>query len=224
MSLLEGIIGNPIILVAAAIGVVGVGVIIYLNKSAANPFVGSGENNKKTVDILRPIDHSGFPLKIIDETEKGLIGPKIRDVYWRLYKGGPGWNFPKGTRQFYAMEGDAYTEVFVDDAPRKVRLPDAMRILWGDVAYEKMPFALKDILEKHQFAVTIEPQPVPKKDKDIVVTMEDHDKENIKAGMEELRKNMKNKHKLDWMTLLQGAAIGVVLGIMLVSFKVIKLA
>ena len=223
MSLLSGIMENPLIIVAAAIGVVGVGIIVWMNKKDSNPFVQSS-GGKKSIIVFSPKDKRAKEIRIKEETETRLDCGKVGTVDIRYYKTGPGWNFPGGVTKFVGIDGVGYTAVIVDDKPRQLKLPQALQILWGQEAYDKMPKALKDPLERHTFGVTITPESVPDEDKNLKINAEDRDKENIKTGMEELRKNMKNKHKLDWMTLLQGAAMGIVVGILLVSFKVIKLA
>lgn len=222
-SIIAYVISEPLIIVAAVIGVVGIGIIIYLNKKGENPFVASS-SGKKSIIVFSPKDKRAKEIKIKEETETRLDCGKIGTVDVRYYKTGPGWNFPGGVTKFIGIDGTAYTSVILDDKPRTVKLSEALQFLWGWDAYNKMPAALRGPLEKHQFGVTIYPEKVPDEDKNLKINAEDRDKENIKTGMEELRKNMKNKHKMDWMTLLQGAALGIVLGIMLVSFKVIKLA
>ena len=223
MSLLSGIIENPLIIVAAVIGVVGVGIIVWMNKKDSNPFVQSS-GGKKSIIVFSPKDKRAKEIRIKEETETRLDCGKVGTVDIRYYKTGPGWNFPGGVTKFVGIDGTAYTSLIVDDKPRNVTLSEALRVLWGPTAYDKMPPSLKDPLEKHRFGVTIKPEEVPTEDKTLKINAEDRDKENIKAAMDELRHNMKNKHKIDWQTLLLGAMGGIIVGVLLVSFKVIKLA
>ena len=52
MSLLDSIIGNPIIIIAAAIGIVGVGIIVWMNKKDSNPFVKSSGGNIIAIALI----------------------------------------------------------------------------------------------------------------------------------------------------------------------------
>lgn len=221
MSIAE-FLGQPLILAAAGLGVAGVAAAAWVMRRNGGTPTGGG-SGKKSIIVFSPKDKRGKELRIKEETETRLDCGKVGSVDVRYYKTGPGWNFPGGATRFLGIDGTAYTSVILDDKPRQVTLPEALRILWGDAAYAKMPQTLKDPLERHQIGVTIQPTEVPTEDKNLKINAEDRDKENIKAGMDELRHNMKNKHKPDWAQLGGAAAIGILIGVLMVNWNVIKL-
>lgn len=222
MSLFDALAGNLPIVAGAAILAVG-GIAYFQMQKGGNSNPGSG-GAKKSILVFSPKDKRGKEIKIKEETETRLDCGKVGSVDVRFYKTGPGWNFPNGVTKFLGIEGTAYTALAIDDKPRNVTLSEALRVLWGPAAYEKMPQALKDPLEKHRFGVTIQPERVPEEDKAMKITAEDRDKENIKVGMEELRKNMQKKGKIDWVQAASFIAIGILVGVFLVNWNVIKLA
>ena len=223
MSLLSGIMENPLIIVAAAIGVVGVGIIVWMNKKDSSPMLGGGKPGKGKIIVLQTRDKRAYELPIKKERELTL--ETVKDgIPRRYYKAGPGYTLPNGSTLFFGLEGTAYTALPRDDKAQSMGLPAALKSLWGNEAYDKMPKALKEPLEKHGFGVTIYPEKIADEDKYPHINVENISDEKKEKLVGYVAKAIKDEGKMDWKTMLLGAALGLVVGIMLVSFKVIKLA
>jgi hypothetical protein len=212
-------LSNPLLVggVVAVVGAVAAGGA-YMYAKQGTPVA----NGKKTIMVLSPRDKRFYDTNA-QETEKSLEGKRGKTEF-RYWKTGPGWSGEKGVVRFLALDGNAYTAAVIDDKPVTVKLPEALRVLWGKDAYEKMPKPLKQILENHVFGVTIVPSEVPSEDKTRVISAENVDKENIKIAMDVLGKRLKNKGKMDWMATFVGVAIGGFLVYILCNIHVLPVA
>jgi hypothetical protein len=211
---------QPMVLGTLGLGVAGALALVYtqLNKGALGGIVSSG--GKKKIIILQTRDKRAYELPIKRERELTLEAKKDGKER-RYYKAGPGFTLPNGTTIFFGLEGSAYTAIVKDDKSQSMGLPAAMRSLWGDQAYDKMPQALKEPLEKHRFGVTIYPEKIANEDKMVELTAESVDDENDKKALDHLGNALKNNKKMDWMTFLQGAAIGLAVCYILANMHVL---
>ena len=182
------------------------------------------KKTSKSIDVLRPRDKRAFTMPIIAETEISLRCPKKDGVYWRFYKTGPGWTFPKGVTKFFGIEGTAYTAVLRNDKPVTMRLSQALQTLWGIDEYKKIPSQLRDIIEKHGFGVTISPEKIPDEDKTGGLSAANVDDENDQKAMDRLAKAMKDKGKIDYTHVLLGFLGGIVIAWIAVSMHWIRVA
>ncbi len=210
-----------LVLIAIAFGAV-VAIVIVMRGGAIGLKLG-GNSNKKSIDVRRTRDKRAFTMPITSETEIALHCPKKEGVHWRFYKSGPGWTYPNGSAKFDGIEGSAFTSVIKNDKPVTLKLAEALRILWGEVAYDNMPKPMKEVVEKHQFGVTVYPEKISDEDKAGGLSAMSIDDENDAKVISHIAKAVEGKKKMDWNTVLMGIAVGIVLGIMLVNFKVIKL-
>jgi len=165
-----------------------------------------GANVKKSIMVLQPRDKRFFDLNILKETETSLEAKKEGKPH-RYFKSGPGWSGSKGSTRFIGIEGNAYTAVIVDDKTVTMRLPQAIKILFGD-AYKKIPDPQRLILENHVFGVTVKPEEIPKEDKDRKLSAEDVNTENLKIAADSIGKRLAKKGKFDWIPYLTGFAFG----------------
>lgn len=224
MSVVEFFTSNPIYIVEA---VVIIAVAIYLirnqfrkdgtpqiiqqtqNQIASNTPLGKigvgGGKNK--VIVLQTRDKRAYELPILNERELSIECPKKDDYTRRYYKAGAGYTLPNGNVIFFALEDNAYTAVVKNDSEVKVRLPEALRTLWGDRIYDDMPPELRDPLEKHKYGVTIIPEKVSVEDKEGTLTPALIDDENDQKALDHLSKALKDRGKMDWATFLQGGAV-----------------
>jgi hypothetical protein len=214
-------LSNPLIVggIVAAVGAVAVGGT-YLYAKQGTPAGG-----RKEVVLLRP-GVRGLIVPVTKETAKSLECKKTEGVTRKFYKFGRGWVFPKDTK-FLAVDGNAYTKIIDTPESVKISVPDYLRFLWGDIAYdsERFPKVLRDAIEKTIVGITITPDKIGDDDKGLPpVNAEDVNDEKKEKLVGYVTKAIKDEGKMDWKTMFMGVSIGLVVGIMLVSFKVIKLA
>lgn len=222
MSLAE-FLNQPIILAGVAIAVVGAAAfIILIKRSGEGTPLGGGGKGKTKIIVLQPRDKRTYELPV---TERELTLDAVKDkVPRKYYKAGPGYVMPNGTTLFFGIESSAYTAVLRDDKPVKMTLPETLQSLWGAKAYGDMPKALKEPLETSQWGVTLDPVKIDDGDKYPHLNVENISDEKKEKLVGYVAKAIKDEGKMDWKTMLMGAALGLVVGIMLVSFKVIRLA
>lgn len=182
----------------------------------------SGKSRKISITVLQPRDKRAFDVPIIDETDTSLICKTQGKKERRYYKSGPGWSYKNGLTKFFGIEGSAYTMIVKDDSEVKVSLSTALRDLWGQETYDKMPKDLRDQVENHVFGVTITPEEIPKEDKTRSVSAENADKENIKTSMEYLGHEMDKKRKTEWIPIIMGVGVGAFAVLLAVVLKWIK--
>lgn len=117
----------------------------------------------KKVELLRPRDSRGKPLKVVMETDIGLVCRKTGGVIHRFIKKGRGWTFNemgRMTTKFFGIEGSAYTSL-IEDGPitTKTSLIDHLKVLWGDQfgkIYNALPDAQRQAIETDVIGVTVE--------------------------------------------------------------------
>jgi hypothetical protein len=212
-------LSNPLI-VGGIVGIIGVvaagGAYMYAKQ-------GTPAGGRKEVVLLRP-GFRGLIVPVTKETAKSLECKKTEGVTRKFYKFGRGWVFPKDTK-FLAVDGNAYTKIINTPESLQISIPDYLRFTWGDAAYEKTPKSLREPLEQNRIGVTITPDKIGDDDKGLPpVNAEDVNDEKKEKLVGYVTKAIKDEGKMDWKTMFMGVSIGLVVGIMLVSFKVIKLA
>lgn len=205
---------TTIIIIVGAI--IAVGVIVFTRKPDILDM-----NAPKTLMVLQPSSKRYFDLPV-HETESSLEG-KRENIDHRYYKAGPGWVGKKGAVRFLGIEGNAYTAIVKDNAPVKMRLSQAVKILLGD-AYEKMPAPQRQIIEHHVFGVTVVPEEIPLIDKNRMVSGESVDDETDKKALKHLANAMKDKGKMDWTNVLLGFLGGALIVWMAANMHWIKVA
>lgn len=222
MSLFDGLMANlPIV---AGVAALGVGGALYMRGQGGGAQSGGfGGSSKKTIDVLQPRDKRAFTLPVI-EGEIGLQGPKRDGVQWRFYKAGAGYNYPNGAIKFWALEGSAYTAVLKGDQKVELKLPAALEIIWGKEAYAKMPPALKEPLETHQFGVTIYPEKIPDDDKAGALRAANVEDETDQKALGYFAKIMDKAKKFDLMTILPWVGVGVLVGLVLAMTHIVPIA
>jgi hypothetical protein len=212
-------LSNPLIVggIVAAVGAAAVGGT-YLYAKQGTPAGG-----RKEVVLLRP-GFRGLIVPVTKETAKSLECKKTEGVVRKFYKFGRGWTFPKDTK-FLAVDGNAYTKIIKGVDEVMVTIPEYLRFIWGDAIYDKTPKQLREQLETTKVGVTITPDKIGDDDKGLPpVNAEDVNDEKKEKLVGYVTKAIKDEGKMDWKTMFMGVSIGLVVGIMLVSFKVIKLA
>jgi hypothetical protein len=216
MSLAE-LLTQPLVLAGGAFLLLGAAGVAYIIKG------GGGGKGKKKIIVLQTRDKRAYELPISRERELTLETSKD-GVPRRYYKAGPGYTMPNGSTLFFGLEGTAYTALPRDDREQKMDLPTSLRAIWGDEAYNKMPAALKTPLEKHGYGVTIYPEKIADEDKYPKLNVENISDEKKEKLVGYVVKAVRDDGKMDWKTALMGVAIGLILGVLLVSWKVIRLA
>ena len=206
MSITE-FLAQPMMQLTLGIGAVGAGAVIWLQMRKGDGGLALPSGGKKKIIVLQTRDKRAYELPINKERELTLETKKDGRPR-RYYKAGPGYTLPNGTTIFFGLEGTAYTAVVKDDKPKSLGLPAALKSIWGDLAYQKMPNELRDPLEKTQYGVTIYPEKIDVEgDKYTDLTAESVDDENDKKALNHLGNTLKNSKKMDWMTFLQGGAV-----------------
>ena len=161
---------------------------------------------RKTINLFRPRDKRFIPMNIKTETDIALNCPKKDGFHWRFYKSGPGWTGPSGEVLFLGIGASAYTAVLKNDAEVKVTLSEALKILIGDIEYNKLNPTILDVIEKHKFGVTLDPEKIPSADKEGSLTAINIDDENTDKLVGYVTKAIKEDNKMDWKTFLMGGA------------------
>jgi len=209
---------DSMIIVATGIIIITViiGAILYLRSIGK---VGT----KKVVLLLRPRDKRGIVIPVVKETDRILECKKVSGVTHRYLKNGPGWTFPDKTI-FIAEEGIAYTATLVKGNPINVSLLTALKSLFGEDEYKKIPPKLKDIIEHHQWGVVVNIQGKPEDAKLPSLSPEAVNDTRYEALLNFLVKTLKAKAKFDWTMLLLGIFAGFAVTYLAVNMHWIRAA
>jgi hypothetical protein len=216
MSAIIGMLLSPIGM--AVIGVVVVGAGYYYMTYMRG---GAGSGTKKILVLIRPGEKRGLEIPIIKETAAWLYCKTVEDVPRKFYKVAPGYVFPNVTK-FFAIEGIGYTadaKTPTNLAPETVTLDKALRILWGDERYEKMPKTQRRLVEDNRWGLTIaidaiEDEALPKISSE---ALREKDDEAVLHILAEDAKSSAGKTKFDFQQLLIGAAVGALLTYVLIN-------
>lgn len=198
----------------AVIAVGGTGaVIIFLY------MLTSKNKTTKEVMFLRPRDKRGEKMNITKETDRSVLCEQTNPVH-RFIKIGPAWTFKDGGRtshRFFGIEGSAYTAIIKDAQNVKQTIQEYLKVLWGDKIYAALPQKMKDVVEKDQIGITIEPAKIDPDEYGLdVLSPDDVNDEGDATILNRLAKfgqgeNMKTKmmNNLIWLAL--GFALAIIL-------------
>jgi hypothetical protein len=212
-------LSSPLIVggIVAAVGAVAVGGT-YLYAKQGTPAGG-----RKEVVLLRP-GFRGLIVPVTKETAKSLECKKTEGVVRKFYKFGRGWVFPKDTK-FLAVDGTAYTKIIRGVEEVTVTIPEYLRFLWGDAAYEKTPKALREPIEQYKVGVTITPDRISDDDKGLPrIDAEDVNEEDEKTIAKGLKTAVDDSQKTNIVQMILFAAIGGFLVYVLCNIHVLPVA
>jgi len=150
---------SPLVLGLGAVGITGA-VAFYYYSTVVKGGMGSG--TKKILVLIRPGERRGLEIPILKETAVWLYCKTVDDIPRKFYKVAPGYVFPNVTK-FYAVEGVGYTadvKMPTNLEPETVTIDKALRILWGDEKYEKMPKSNRKMVEDTKWGLTISIEPI----------------------------------------------------------------
>jgi hypothetical protein len=181
----------------------------------------SGSGTKKTLVLIRPGEKRALEIPIIKETAHWLYCKTVEEVPRKFYKVAPGYVFPNVTK-FFAIEGIGYTadaKTPENVTPEPTTIDKALRILWGDEKYEKMPKSNRKLVEDSRWGLTIaieayEGEELPNISSEAL--REKDDEAILKILAEDALENEK-KGKFDLQQILIGAAIGALLVYIMVN-------
>jgi hypothetical protein len=214
-------LSNPLIVggIVAAVGAVATGGA-YLYAKRGTPTGG-----RKEVILLRP-GFRGLIVPVTKETAKSLECKKTEGVLRKFYIYGRGWVFPKGTK-FLAVDGSAYTKIIRGVEEVKVSVPDYLRLLWGDVAYDsnRFPKVLREAIEKTVVGVTITPDRISDDDKGLPrIDAEDVNEEDEKTIAKGLKSAVEDSQKPNLVQAILFMAVGAFVTYILCNIHVLPVA
>jgi hypothetical protein len=237
---------QPMTLAALGVGAAGVGFIIIRSRGGGgggdgdSPMLG-GNKRKKYVVRLRNKDRMFKRINIVDETDEALVSKKEKNGITRFFaKRGGGWNDEdKAEAMYLGFSGYKYTVSVHDstqgtDANGKIvltptqevlKLSDAVRVVLGKEIYKLIDPSYVNKLEGAEWGITAEPIDPATTGATLVGNEARHteaDHEMIDYYAHKSAQELKGG--MNWMQVLMGVAFGLIGGILLVSFKVIKLA
>jgi hypothetical protein len=230
MSIVE-FLTQPVTLAAMGIGAAGVGFIILRSRQSGGgdggvPSLG-GNKPKKYVVRLRNKDRRFKRINIVDETDEALVSKKEKSGLTRFFtKRGGGWtDEDKPETMFLGFNAYKYTVEFNEVKQEVLKFSDAARIVLGKEVYDVIQPELKVKMEGAEWGITAEPIDPATTGAALVGNEARHteaDHEMIDYYAHKSAQELKGG--MNWMQVLMGLCGGVVIGILLVSFKVIKLA
>jgi hypothetical protein len=173
---------------------------------------GSGSGSKKILVLIRPGEKRALEIPIIKETAHWLYCKTMEEVPRKFYKVAPGYVFPNVTK-FFAIEGIGYTadaKTPEITSPEPTTIDKALRILWGDERYEKMPKTNRKLVEECRWGLTISIEPYEGEDLPNISSeaLREKDDEAILKILAEDAMESKKKGTFDFQQILIGAAIG----------------
>ena len=207
MSIID-IIFSPIGIGLISVLLIGGGAVVYYLKFMQ----GIGSGTKKILILLRPGEKRGLEIPIVKETASWLYCKTVEEVPRKFFKVAPGYVFPNVTK-FFAIEGIGYTadaKMPTNLAPETATLDKALRILWGDEKYEKMPKSNRRLVEDTRWGLTIavdafEDDTLPKISSE---ALREKDDESVLKILAEDARNQASKAKFDLQQILIGAGAG----------------
>ena len=207
MSIID-IIFSPIGIGLISVLLIGGGAVVYYLKFMQ----GIGSGTKKILILLRPGEKRGLEIPIVKETASWLYCKTVEEVPRKFFKVAPGYVFPNVTK-FFAVEGVGFTadaKMPTNLAPETVTIDKALRIMWGDEKYEKMPKSNRRIVEDTRWGLTISVEPfdddtLPKISSE---ALREKDDESVLKILAEDARNQASKAKFDLQQILIGAGAG----------------
>lgn len=110
--------------------------------------------------IMRPRDHSVLPLRVTREEDIAAITEPVNDTEIVVWKHGPGWSRPNGSRMFLSVEGQLITTYLTEEKEyREAAFVDFLKFLM-EGKYDKLQPELRDLFEKNNYAATVTVEPV----------------------------------------------------------------
>jgi hypothetical protein len=229
MALIDVLL-EPLNLAIIFIGVVGFGAIVYVVRGGSGGISlggggGSGKS-KKYVLLLRNKDRRFKHIKIVNETDEALESPKEKNGITRHFvKRGAGWtDEDRPQTMFLGFNAYEYTLTVGEIKQKVLRLAEAVRIVLGKEVYDVIQPDLRDKLEKAEFGITVEPEDPATAGKTTAgneARYTESDISMINYYARKVKEAMQSKAQ--WTPIIMGISIGIVIGILLVNFKVIKL-
>lgn len=153
---------SPIVIFAIMVAIVILCLVAYLIIS---------RRPTKEVLLLRPRDKRGLVVPIAQETDLGLICKKTGGIMRRFLKAGCAWTFTirgKVVTRFIGLEGTAYTAILKGKEIVNISLEEALRIVWDDDFYDKIPPERKEAVEKDKWGITIEVSPIVEEEEGLI--------------------------------------------------------
>ena len=109
--------------------------------------------------ILRTRDHSVLPLRVEREEALAAITEPVNGNEIVVWKHGPGWTRPNGSRMFLTTEGQLIVNwITEENSFKEAPLPDFLRFLLDD--YDKLLPELREKFEKNNYAATVTVEPI----------------------------------------------------------------
>ena len=175
----------------------------------------SGSGTKKMLVLIRPGEKRALEIPILKETAHWLYCKTVEDVPRKFYKVAPGYVFPNVTK-FFAIEGIGYTadvKTPENRTPEPTTIDKALRILWGDEKYEKMPKSNRKLVEECRWGLTISIEAYEGEDLPSISSeaLREKDDEAILKILAEDAMEKDKKGGFDVQQILIGAAIGALL-------------
>jgi hypothetical protein len=206
MSILDFLF-TPYGLAGIAIIVVGGFIYYWFNIKES-----SGSGSKKTLVLIRPGEKRALEIPVIKETAHWLYCKTVEDVPRKFYKVAPGYVFPNVTK-FFAIEGIGYTadvKTPENRSPEPTTIDKALRILWGDEKYEKMPKSNRKLVEDCRWGLTIAVEAYEGEDLPSISSeaLREKDDEAILKILAEDANAQQKKGGFDFQQILIGVAIG----------------
>jgi len=166
----------------------------------------------KTLVLIRPGEKRALEIPILKETAHWLYCKTIEDVPRKFYKVAPGYVFPNVTK-FFAIEGVGYTADIrtpENTAPEPTTIDRALRILWGDDKYERMPKSNRKLVEDTRWGLTIAIEAYEGEDMPNISSeaLREKDDEAILKILAEDAMDQQKKSKFDFQQILIGVGIG----------------
>ena len=186
-----------------------------------------GSRTKKEVMLLRPNDGHFSDIRV-DEKDKAFISPKIKGVtrFFLKKKGSKGWTNDKGGgSRYFGLEGYDFTLKIGETQQSVLNLLEAVKIVLEDLDFNKFTPSAKTALESARFCVTTEPvttEGVDKLNEGNENAFSEADMALIKAKGEATAKAGKTE-KLEFIQIIMGVMVGIIIGLLLVNYKVFKL-
>jgi len=186
----------------------GLGVYYYYTNIMSK----GGSGTKKTLVLIRPGEKRALEIPILKETAHWLYCKIIEDVPRKFYKVAPGYVFPNVTK-FFAIEGVGYTADIrtpENTAPEPTTIDRALRILWGDDKYERMPKSNRKLVEDTRWGLTIAIEAYEGEDMPNISSeaLREKDDEAILKILAEDAMDQQKKSKFDFQQILIGVGIG----------------
>jgi len=217
------VIFSPIALALGSILIMGGGAYYYFVMSK-----NSGSGTKKFVVIIKPGDHRGLEIPVVKETAKWIYCKTVDEIPRKFYKVAPSYVFPTATKWF-CVEGIGYThDVTLPDQLQQetVTIDKALRVLWGDEKYEKMPNKSRGLIENSRWGFTIAIDAVEDSTMPIISSeaLREKDDESVLHILAEDARNQEKKGKFDFQQMLIGGAVGAFLVYILINQGYLRVA